>query len=123
MRYPALLPLHLNQIFFINMATAASVNDECDEKVIIAFCEKVNRRSGLFHLEERVLWYCLNKVKAHVIKQHWGTGVDTLKLNSNGTLKVFILKIFASQKFSNYDIKIGIRTLNNEVAKVSPFLI
>jgi hypothetical protein len=73
----------------------------------------------MFHLEERVLWFCLSKVKAHVAKQPWGTGVDTLKLGSKEALKTFILKMFATQKFTNYEIKIGNPSLLQEVSKVS----
>jgi hypothetical protein len=73
----------------------------------------------MFHLEERVLWYRLSKVKAHVLKQSWGTGVDTLKLGAKDALKTFIHKIFNSQNLKNYEIKIGNNTLMKEVAKVS----
>ena len=103
---------------------ATLMNDErLDEKVIIAFCDKINRRSGIFHLEERVLWFCLKEVKVYVIKQQWGTGVDILKLNSNAALKTFILKIFSSQKFTNYDIKIGNSALMKDIVKVSFFIL
>ena len=98
------------------------VSDVCDEKVILAFCAQVNKRSGMFHLEERVLWYCLSKVKAHVAKQQWGTGVDILKLGSKEALKVFIQKLFTAQKFTNYEIKMGNPALSNEVSKVSFFI-
>ena len=102
---------------------ASVVNVEClDEKVILAFCARVNRLSGIFHLEERVLWYCLSKVKAHVLKQPWGIGLDTLKLNAKEALKSFIIKLFAAQKLSNYNIKMGNPALLNEVAKVSHLL-
>ena len=96
-----------------------SGNDErLDEKVILDFCEKFDERSGIFHLEERVLWFSFKEVKAHVSKRAWGTGVDTLKLGSNAVLKVFLLKIFTAQKLKNYDIKIGNSHLLKEVAKV-----
>ena len=96
-------------------------NNECDEKVIIAFCVQINKRTGSLHLEERVLWFCLSKVKAYVMKQRWGSGVDTLKLGSTNSTKDFILKLFAGQKLSNYEIKIGNPALLRDIAKVSLF--
>jgi hypothetical protein len=105
--------------FFVEMSSL--VNEGCDEKVILDFCAQINKRAGLFHLEQRVLWLCLSKVKALVFKARWGTGVDVLKLaGQKGNLKDFILKVFSSQKYSNYDIEVGNLSVMRDVAKVSP---
>jgi len=96
------------------------LNEGCDEKVILDYCAKINKRSGFFHLEQRVLWFCLSKVKALVFKARWGTGVDVLKLaGQKGNLKDFILKVFNSQKLSNYDIEVGNTSVMRDVVKVS----
>jgi len=93
-----------------------------DEKIILAFCARIDKSSGLFHLEQRVLWFVLSQVKTIVQKKPWGTGVDVLKLaGQKGNLKEFILKIFASQNFSNYNIEVGCRSVTSDVLKVSHF--
>ena len=101
---------------------ALVANDECNEKVILDFCAKINKGAAFFHLDQRVLWFCLSNVKTHVSKKHWGTGVDVLKLaGQKGNLKEFILKIFASQNYHNYGIEVGNRSVLGDVQKVSNF--
>ena len=103
---------------FVEMATLELV----DEKIILAYCARLDKSSGLFHLEQRVLWFVFNKLKAIVNKKHWGTGVDVLKVaGQKGNLKDFILKVFASQKLSNYNIEVGSAAVTRDVIKVIHF--
>ena len=93
-----------------------------DEKIILDFCARIDKSSGLFHLEQRVLWFVFSKLKAIVQKKPWGTGVDILKVAGlKGDLKLFIQKAFASQKLGNYTIEVGNRAILGDVIKVIHF--